>query len=142
MSQGPVSVLNHDVALATDLREASRRELIATLVSIGSTKVVGPGHVLFEKGDRSDNHGVILLRGHVRIHTRNGETAIVSGPRLLGEAKLFDLKCERNATVTTVGPVEVWEFLWSEFESSLERRAPRDTQQAIQDWLMEQAFSA
>ncbi len=129
------------LSFGDDLPDSLKLQVIAILLAIGRHERLGPGTVLLQLGDRETNHGFVLLQGSVRVLPEDRETVIVRAPTLLGEAKQFSMKCQRDATVIANGTVDILRFEWDQFEDELRHRLEPAEQREVTDCLIDYAWS-
>lgn len=129
------------LSLGDDLAGPLKLQIIAILLAIGRYERLPSKTILFHAGDRETNHGFVLLHGSVRVLPENREPTTVSAPMLLGEAKQFNMKCQRDATALAIDAVDVLRFEWDDFEAELHHRLEPGERREVTDCLIDYAWS-
>lgn len=130
-----------DLSFGEELSEPIKLQVVAILLAIGRYQRLAKNAILFRCGDRETNHGYVLLHGSVEVQPDLREPEIVTAPRLLGEAKQFSMKCERDATIVAREAIDVLRFEWDDFEAELHHRLEPDEQREVTDSLIDYTWS-
>lgn len=105
------------ISFMHDLKPEGREKLATILSVLGPVKTLPAKTVLFRKGDKADNRGVILLEGQIDVEKDDAPEITADAPQLLGEMSQFSPNKIRTATVTAATELHVIEFKWSDLKT-------------------------
>jgi len=129
------------ISFMQDLKPDTRKKLAAIFSVLGPVESVPVSTVLFRKGEKADDRGVILLEGRIGVDKDDSPEITAEAPQLLGEMSQFSPNKVRTATVSADTELKAIQFKWADFKTraqeSLSTDELNDLFNALEDYAWE-----
>ena len=123
-----------------DMPESLKQRVAKVFVAISRFDIVEEGTELFHEGEDRIDDGYIVLSGSVKVTKSYAPTSNAFAPVLVGEAKQFNPRSERTATVTANEDLDTLHFEWPAFRETVAAEFDATEQEVLRKALLSYAW--